>query len=69
MSLFFRYNNERATIEKVRSTKERRRVPQVRCLNLGLGVDLVTNAWKTYDFETMDRLHQKGYIWDPKNRN
>jgi hypothetical protein len=25
-------------------------------------------AWKAYDWNTMDRLHQKGYISDPKNK-
>ena len=26
-----------------------------------------TRAWKGYDWATMDRLHQKGYISNPKN--
>lgn len=25
-------------------------------------------AWKGQDWETMDRLHSKGYISDPKNK-
>ena len=25
-------------------------------------------AWKTIDWETMDRLHQKGYISNPAHR-
>jgi hypothetical protein len=25
-------------------------------------------AWKTIDWETMDRLHQKGFISDPARR-
>jgi predicted transcriptional regulator len=28
-----------------------------------------TRAWKTIDFAVMDRLHEKGFIEDPKNRN
>ena len=25
-------------------------------------------AWKNFDFEIMDRLYEKGYILNPKNR-
>jgi len=25
-------------------------------------------AWKSFDWATMDRLHQKGYISDPKSK-
>jgi hypothetical protein len=25
-------------------------------------------AWKSQDWEVMDRLHEKGYISDPKNK-
>lgn len=25
-------------------------------------------AWKGFDWDTMDRLHQKGYISDPKGK-
>jgi hypothetical protein len=28
----------------------------------------VTRAWKGMDWEVMDRLFEKGYIWDPKNK-
>lgn len=27
------------------------------------------NAWKGYDFEIMNRLHEQGFISDPVNRN
>lgn len=27
------------------------------------------NAWKGFDFEVMNRLHEKGLISDPVNRN
>ena len=27
-----------------------------------------TRAWKGYDWAAMDRLHQKGYIADPKSK-
>lgn len=30
----------------------------------GLGA----RAWKSFDWETMDRLHQKGYISNPKGK-
>lgn len=29
----------------------------------------VTRAWKGYDWDTLDRLHEKGYIFDPKNKS
>jgi hypothetical protein len=25
-------------------------------------------TWKSYDWDTMDRLHEKGYISDPKRK-
>jgi hypothetical protein len=25
-------------------------------------------AWKSFDWDTMDRLHEKGYISDPKSK-
>jgi len=28
-----------------------------------------TRAWKGFDWETMDRLYQKGYISDPKSKS
>lgn len=28
----------------------------------------VTRAWKGMDWDVMDRLYEKGYIWDPKNK-
>ena len=32
--------------------------------------DLVgAKAWKGLDWDVLDRLHQKGYIDDPKNKN
>lgn len=27
-----------------------------------------TRAWKGFDWDTMDRLHEKGYINDPKSK-
>ncbi|RBH42102.1 hypothetical protein C3F00_040225 [Pseudomonas sp. MWU13-2860] len=27
------------------------------------------NAWKGFDFEVMNRLHEQGFISDPVNRN
>ena len=27
------------------------------------------NAWKGFDFEIMNRLHERGFISDPVNRN
>ena len=26
-------------------------------------------AWKGHDWDTLNRLHEKGYISDPKNKN
>jgi hypothetical protein len=28
----------------------------------------VTRAWKGHDWDTLERLHQKGWILDPKNK-
>ena len=28
-----------------------------------------TRAWKAHDWQTMERLHAKGYISDPRNKN
>lgn len=28
-----------------------------------------TRAWKGHSWEHLDRLHEKGYIGDPKNKN
>ncbi|MGB8352565.1 MAG: DUF6429 family protein [Chthoniobacteraceae bacterium] len=29
----------------------------------------ITRAWKGHDWEALDRLHEKGLISDPKNKN
>ena len=31
--------------------------------------DFPWSAWKSFDWGTMDRLHQKGLISDPKSKN
>lgn len=31
--------------------------------------DEVFSAWKGHDFEVMNRLHEKGLIYDPVNKN
>jgi hypothetical protein len=28
-----------------------------------------TRAWKSFDWETMNRLHEKGYISNPKSKS
>lgn len=28
-----------------------------------------TRAWKSHDWDALDRLHQKGFISDPKSRS
>lgn len=33
-----------------------------------LGLHDRTRAWKSFDWDTMARLHQKGYISDPKGQ-
>ena len=35
----------------------------------GKGEFSITRAWKGHDWEAMNRLHQKGFISDPKKRN
>ena len=29
----------------------------------------ITRAWKGMDWDVLDRLYEKGYIHDPKNKN
>jgi Domain of unknown function (DUF6429) len=36
---------------------------------LYLGLHDTDRAWKTFDWEAMSRLHEKGYISDPVNKN
>jgi hypothetical protein len=33
-----------------------------------LGDQNVVRAWKSFDWDAMDRLHEKGYIGDPKSK-
>ena len=33
-----------------------------------VGDQYVVRAWKTFDWDAMDRLHEKGYISDPKSK-
>ena len=33
------------------------------------GEEGMKRSWKGYDWAAMDRLHEKGYISDPKNKN
>jgi len=35
----------------------------------GRGEFAVMRAWKGHDWEALERLHQKGLISDPKNKN
>ena len=35
----------------------------------GKGDLAATRAWKGHDWDALDRLHQKGLISDPKNKN
>ena len=35
----------------------------------GQGELAVTRAWKGHDWNTLDRLHRKGLISDPRNKN
>jgi hypothetical protein len=36
---------------------------------LYLTLDKEGRAWKGFDFETMNRLHEKGFIGNPANKN
>lgn len=35
----------------------------------GQGGFAVTRAWKSHDWDALDRLYEKGLISDPKNKN
>ena len=41
------------------------RVDQAVLALLSLGLHGGTRAWKSFDWDVMDRLHKKGYISDP----
>ena len=30
--------------------------------------ETMARAWKGFDWEAMNRLHEKGFIWDPVNK-
>ena len=34
-----------------------------------LGDQKVVRAWKSFDWDAMDRLHEEGYISDPKSKS
>jgi hypothetical protein len=36
---------------------------------LYLGLHNNYNVWKTFDWDAMDRLHEKGFISNPVNKN
>ena len=36
---------------------------------LSLGLHEGSRAWKSFDWDAMDRLHQKGYISDPVGKD
>ncbi len=44
------------------------RIDQAVLALLSLGLHDEYRAWKSFDWDTMDRLHQKGYISDPKGK-
>jgi hypothetical protein len=35
----------------------------------GAGEFAVARAWKTHDWDVLDRLHEKGFIGETKNKN
>jgi hypothetical protein len=35
----------------------------------GKGEFSITRAWKGHDWDALNRLHEKGFISDPKNKN
>jgi hypothetical protein len=41
------------------------RIDQAVLALLSLGLHEDTRAWKSFDWDAMDRLHQKGYISNP----
>lgn len=38
------------------------------CLTLHDEFSGMARAWKGFDWDTLDRLYEKGWIFDPKNR-
>ena len=35
----------------------------------GKGELAVTRVWKSHDWEALNRVYEKGFIFDPKNKN
>jgi hypothetical protein len=44
------------------------RVDQAVLALLALGLHEGTRAWKAFDWNVMERLHEKGYICDPRGK-
>jgi hypothetical protein len=44
------------------------RVDQAVLALLALGLHEGTRAWKSFDWDVMARLHEKGYISDPRGK-
>ena len=45
---------------------DNRKIDEAALALLYLTIHDENRAWKTIDFEVMDRLHQQGFIFDPK---
>jgi hypothetical protein len=45
------------------------RIDQAILALLYLGLHEESRAWKTYDWESMNRLHEKGYISNPVSKS
>lgn len=44
------------------------RIDQAVLALLRLGLHDGARAWKSFDWDAMDRLHEKGYISDPRSK-
>ena len=63
--LTLRPNDERLEVAVKLDTE---RIDQVVLALLSLGLHDGTRAWKSFDWDAMARLHEKGYISDPRGQ-
>ncbi|WP_198537175.1 MULTISPECIES: DUF6429 family protein [Pseudomonas] len=60
---FAKHPTNHLALEPVRQLSDSNRLDQLLCSNIR------ELAWKGFDFETMSRLHEHGFISNPVNKN
>lgn len=57
-----------ADVSQTRMTVDDDKIDRAVLALLYLGLHDVDRAWKGFDWETMNRLHEKGFISDPRGK-